>query len=84
MLEGGNLELVRLLDKESLSTFSDNKQPSTCPHLALTTKDMEETLQMIKDRHVPIVKGPLEIENVAKWIYVSDPDKNVIEFIQWL
>jgi hypothetical protein len=30
---------------------------------------MEKTLQMIKDKQIPIVEGPLEIENFAKWIY---------------
>ena len=28
--------------------------------------------------------GPLEISGRVKWVYVSDPDNNVIEFIQWL
>jgi hypothetical protein len=25
-----------------------------------------------------------EVEGEEKWIYISDPDNNVIEYIQWL
>jgi lactoylglutathione lyase len=39
---------------------------------------------MIEEKRIPIVKGPLEIKGAEKWIYISDPDNNVIEYIQWL
>ncbi len=55
-----------------------------CPHLALKTDDMDRLVEMAKDRGVPIVEGPLEIPGEVTWVYMSDPDHNVIEFIQWL
>ena len=81
-LEGGNLELIQRLDGEP---FEKRKiEPPYCPHLALATDDMAETLKVIQEKHIPIIKGPLEIEGAEKWIYISDPDNNVIEYIQWL
>jgi lactoylglutathione lyase len=45
---------------------------------------MTATLKMIHDHSIPIVKGPLQIEGKVTWLYVTDPDNNVIEFVQWL
>ena len=81
-LEGGNLELIQRLDGEPFE--KPVIKPPYCPHLALTTDDMAQTLKVIKEKHIPVVKGPLEIEGAEKWIYISDPDNNVIEYIQWL
>ena len=45
---------------------------------------MDATLAMIQEKDLTIVKGPLEVAGKVKWIYVSDPDQNVIEFIEWI
>jgi len=81
-LGGGNLELIQQLDKASFE--KPRLSPPYCPHLALTTDDMDQTLRVIREKHIPIVKGPLEIAGKERWIYISDPDNNVIEYIQWL
>jgi hypothetical protein len=39
---------------------------------------------MIEEKHILVVKGPLEIKGAEKWIYIRDADNNVIEYIQWL
>ncbi len=81
-LDGGNLELLKKLDS---STFKPKAPVSPyCPHLALSTDDMNTTLAMVQEKNLPIVKGPLEVAGKVKWLYISDPDQNVIEFIQWL
>ena len=80
-LTGGNLELLQRLGGEP---FAKPKiKPPYCPHLALVSEDMAQTLKLIEEHHIPVVKGPLEIVGAEKWIYISDPDNNVIEFIQW-
>ncbi len=80
-LEGGNLELIQRLD----GPFEKFEiRPHYCPHLALVSEDMAETLSMIEEHHLPIVQGLREVEGEEKWIYISDPDNNVIEYIQWL
>ena len=40
------------------------------------------TLHVI-DRKTEIIRGPLEIENEETWVYFSDPDGNVLEYIEW-
>ncbi len=80
-LDGGNLELIQSLGG---SPFEKPRiQPPYCPHLALRTDDMAETVKMIRARHIPIVRGPLSAKE-ATWIYISDPDNNIVEYIQWL
>ncbi len=80
-LQGGNLELLKSLahpfEKPEI-------RPPYCPHLALATDDMALTLKMIEQRRIPIILGPLKIEGKVTWLYVADPDNNVIEFVQWL
>jgi lactoylglutathione lyase len=81
-LEGGNLELIQRLDGEPF--VKPTLRPPYCPHLALTTGDMDATLRLIHERGIPIVRGPLEIAGAERWIYLADPDNNVLEYIQWL
>ncbi len=84
-LEGGNLELLQGLDEKGWPApfVKPVIQPPYCPHLALQTEDMDQIVQLFRAKGIPIVKGPLELPGRVKWIYLSDPDNNVIEFIQW-
>jgi lactoylglutathione lyase len=81
-LDGGNLELIQKLDGEPF--VKPKIKPPYCPHLALSTDDMDKTLKTAEEKRIPIVKGPLAIEGEERWVYFSDPDNNVIEYIQWL
>jgi catechol 2,3-dioxygenase-like lactoylglutathione lyase family enzyme len=80
-LEGGNLELLKSL---AHPFEKPNVKPPYCPHLALATEDMTATLKLIEKHRIPIVNGPLQIEGKVTWLYIADPDNNVIEFVQWL
>ena len=80
-LAGGNLELLKSL---AHPFEKPHLKPPYCPHLALATEDMTATLNLIEKHHIPIVNGPLQIEGKVIWVYVADPDNNVIEFVQWL
>ena len=79
-LERGNLELLKSLahpfDRPDI-------KPPYCPHLALATSDMNATLRLIQERGLRLIKGPLKIEGKVTWLYIADPDNNVIEFVQW-
>lgn len=81
-LTGGNLELIQRLGGETFT--KPTIKPPYCPHLALTSEDMDQTLKVIEEHHIPVVKGPLENPGAEKWIYISDPDHNVVEFVQWM
>lgn len=79
-LQGGNLELILKLGVPFV------KRPLItpyCPHLAISTEDMNQVLDMIAQHHIQVVKGPLEVPGEEKWIYIADPDNNVIEYIEW-
>jgi lactoylglutathione lyase len=80
-LEGGNLELLKSL---AHPFEKPDIKPPYCPHLALTTSDMNATLQMIQTHGLRLIKGPLKMEGKVMWLYITDPDNNVLEFVQWL
>jgi lactoylglutathione lyase len=80
-LEGGNLELIQRLADERF--VKPTLRPPYCPHFAMVTDNMARTVAMIKAAQIPIVRGPLEIAGVETWVYISDPDNNVLEFVQW-
>ena len=85
-LKGGNLELLQLLnanDKPAQFEKPEIKQPF-CPHLAITSDNLDRLVLTLKEKNIPIVKGPLEIPDMVKWLYISDPDHNIIEFVRWL
>jgi catechol 2,3-dioxygenase-like lactoylglutathione lyase family enzyme len=80
-LEGGNLELLTSL---AHPFEKPDIKPPYCPHLALATSDMNATLHMIHEQGLRLIKGPMKIEGKVTWLYLVDPDNNVIEFVQWL
>jgi len=43
---------------------------------------MTATLNLIEQHHIPIINGPLKIESKVTWLYITDPDNNVVEFVQ--
>jgi lactoylglutathione lyase len=79
-LDGGNVELLQTLE---LPFKRPQVEPPYCPHLAIRTDDMGKTLEMIRAAGIAVVHGPLEIPGEEKWLYICDPDGNVIEFIEW-
>ncbi len=85
-LEGGNLELLQILDEENRPIPMEKREiaPPYCPHLAIQTEDLSELVQSLKEKDIPIIKGPLEIPGQVRWLYIADPDNNVIEYVQWL
>lgn len=81
-LNGGNLELLESLDKDMPP--APEPQPPYTPHLAIATDDLDALAKTLGDKSVPILKGPMTIPGKVTWLYIADPDKNVIEFVQWL
>jgi lactoylglutathione lyase len=79
-LEGGNLELIQTLNAPFVPR---PPEPPYCPHLAFEVEDMAEALAKIKAKGIEVLKGPLEIRGEEKWLYIRDPDNNVIEYIEW-
>jgi len=82
-MEGGNIELLSLLDRPA-DTQPASVRPSNCPHLAVRTDDIESVIALLDRQGIAILRGPLEIPRRVRWLYVADPDGNIIEFVQWL
>lgn len=78
----GDLRLELIRDMNQPFNKSEVKPPF-CPHLALETEDMQQTLAKLQEAGVPILHGPLEIPGEETWVYFADPDNNVLEYIQW-
>jgi lactoylglutathione lyase len=74
------LELIQDLVNEY--TIPEVKKPF-CPHYCLEINDMATAVADLKAKGIPIVKGPLRIENEETWVYFTDPDNNILEYIQW-
>jgi len=85
-LVGGNLELLQMLDDSNQPLPMPKKEiaPPYCPHLAIQVDGWQNLLSSLQEKGIPIVKGPLEIPGQVQWLYISDPDGNIIEYIHWL
>jgi len=81
-LEYGNarLELIKNLKEEYQKP--EIKKPY-CPHLCLEIENMKQSIKILKKNNVHIIRGPLEIKDEETWVYFSDLDNNVLEYIQW-
>jgi catechol 2,3-dioxygenase-like lactoylglutathione lyase family enzyme len=80
-LQDFSLELLQ--NMESPLEERDVKEPY-CPHLALGTDNLDELVTYLNEHNIPIVKGPMEIAGMVKWLYIADLDRNVIEFVEWI
>ena len=85
-LEGGNLELLQLLDNEGqpVPFHAPKVAKPYCPHVALGSDNLDEEIAQLEKHGIPILDGPLEIPGSVRWLYFCDPDNNVFEYIQWL
>ena len=79
----GDLRLELIQDLKQRDYQKPQVKPPYCPHLAIETDDMERAVGRLREREVPIIRGPLEIAGEETWVYFRDPDNNVLEYIQW-
>jgi len=83
-LEGGNLELLQHMGEGASDFTAPEIKKPYCPHFALASDDLDATVETLNQASVTIVDGPLEIADTVRWLYFSDPDNNVGEYIQYL
>lgn len=81
-LEYGNarIELIQNLKEEYQKP--EIKKPY-CPHFCLEIENMKQSVKILKKNNIHIIRGPLEIKDEETWVYFSDPDNNILEYIQW-
>ena len=85
-LEGGNLELLAQIDSrgEPVPKSLPEIAKPYCPHLAIGVDDLDRALAHLESKKIRLVDGPLVIPGKVRWLYFSDPDHNIIEYVQWL
>ena len=78
---GARLELI-----ETIGTSYEPVRPERpyCPHLCFETDDMERVIHTLQENGIELLDGPNEIPGSERWLYFTDPDWNVLEYIQWL
>lgn len=78
--DGARLELIETTDE-----IYDPVKPVKpfCPHLCFETTDMDAVLATLAKSGIELLDGPNEIPGSEKWLYFTDPDFNVLEFIIW-
>ncbi len=85
-LEGGNLELLSRIDAhgQPVPVVAPEIKKPYCPHVALAVEDIDAAVAKLQESGIPLIDGPLIIPGKVRWLYFSDPDQNVIEYVQWL
>jgi lactoylglutathione lyase len=78
-----NLRLELIQDLKQAHYPRPEVRPPYCPNLAIETQDMDKTVAELGRRGVKLLRGPLEIKGEETWLYFTDPDNNVLEYIQW-
>ena len=81
-LEIGDARIELLQDLENPYDIPSIKKPY-CPHFSIGVEDLKQAEAMLRANNVNIVRGPLEIKGEVTWLYFSDPDNNIMEFVQW-
>lgn len=81
-ISAGDVRIELIMDLVNDYELKPLKKPY-CPHLCMEVEDMNDALEGLEAMKINIVKGPLKIENEETWVYFSDPDNNVLEYIQW-
>jgi lactoylglutathione lyase len=78
-----DLRLELIGDLSQAAHQKPSIKPPYCPHLAIATDNMERAVAHLREKDVPIIRGPLAIEGEVTWVYFADPDNNVLEYVQW-
>ncbi len=78
--KNADLELIKDLKNEYLKP--EIRKPY-CPHLAIEVDDMKLAFKSLKENKINIIRGPQKLKDEETWVYFSDPDNNILEYIQW-
>ena len=68
-------------DQETLNVLMDVEDKHTgYTHVALEVTDLESVQKKLAELGYPITEGPITTPDGAQFIFIRDPDGNVIEF----
>jgi lactoylglutathione lyase len=81
-LENGDTRIELIQDLSEEYNRPEIKKPF-CPHFCLEVKDMKSSVEELEKNNINIIGEPFEIKGEETWVYFSDPDNNILEYIQW-
>jgi lactoylglutathione lyase len=68
-------------DTDTLNVLMDVREKHTgYTHIALEVSDLEKTQRDLESMNCTITEGPIVTPDGASFIFIRDPDSNVIEF----
>lgn len=83
-MENGKLELLKKIGRTNNQiNFEEPKKRAYCPHLAIQVNDADKFAKSLQLKGIKNINGPFVIPGQVKWMYISDPDENMIEFVEW-
>ena len=82
-LDLGDLRLELLRNLTQPTYRKPEVAPPYCPHLAIQSDDLAAEVARLRAAGVAILAGPLALEGRVTWLYLVDPDNNVLEYVQW-
>jgi catechol 2,3-dioxygenase-like lactoylglutathione lyase family enzyme len=83
-LEKDGILLEMVCDLKKKGSEKREVPENLLPHICFITNDLNKTMKKLKQQKIKIIRGPLRKEGVSTWLNFTDPDGNVIEYIQWL
>ncbi len=75
-----NLILNATPDKIENILMDTPQKPAGYTHMALEVTDLEVIRSQLDELDIAITGGPIVLSDGASFIFVRDPDRNVIEF----
>lgn len=78
-LKGKGEVMLELIEEKSLSQLDKFSSPVS---IGIFIDDMDEILQMLKEKKVPIKRGPISLPSGSKLLFIEDPNGVEVEFIE--
>ncbi len=78
-LGSASIELIRDLREEYRKP--EIKMPY-CPHFCMKVQNIGHAAEILVKKGIPILHGPIMGKDGVSWMYFSDPDNNILEYIQ--
>jgi catechol 2,3-dioxygenase-like lactoylglutathione lyase family enzyme len=77
------LELIQIYDIKDREKYYKQPEikPPYAPHIAFVTNDMDAFMKKVEANKILVANGPNVNEGV-RWVYLADPDHNIIEFVE--
>lgn len=76
--EDGKIELIEYEQMEKI----DIPDKTSIVSIGFAVEDLDITLEMLREKKIEIIRGPIQTPSGAKFVFIKDPDGVEIELIQ--